>query len=150
MSFLNSPKVIYVYFTRLVVATAISINCLNLKEKRKLYYAAIKLKCRIDTVSYSYCFKLLDCEQSLFFFRFSKESARARERRAAKPLDARNESGSSPVSRLPSRECSLSCLVHFTRRTKKKERLLVVYQITSCNKSLSLTMCRYLIDELIS
>ena len=134
MSFLNSPKVIYVYFTRLVVATAISINCLNLKEKRKLSYAAIKLKCRIDTVSYSYCFKLLDCEQSLFFFRFSKESARARERRA------RNEGGSSRVSRVPSRECSLSCLVYFARRTKKKERLLVFYQITGCNKSLSLTM----------
>ena len=63
MGFLNSPKVIYVYFTRLVVATAISINCLTLKKKRKLYYASIKLKCRIDTVSYSYCFKLLDCER---------------------------------------------------------------------------------------
>ena len=59
MGFLNSPKVIYVYFTRLVVATAISINCLNLKKKRKLYYASIKLK-------------------------FSKESASGRERRAAK------------------------------------------------------------------
>ena len=87
--FFNSPKVIYVYFTRLVVATAISINCLNLKKKRKLSYASIKLKCRIDTVSYSYCFKLLDCEQSLFFCRFSKESARARERRAAKLCEKR-------------------------------------------------------------
>ena len=118
--FLNSPKVIYVYFTRLVVATAIIINYLNLKKKRKLSYAAIKLKCLIDTVSYSYCFKLQDCEQSLLFFRFSKESARLRERRAAKPQDARNEGGSSSVSRLPSCECSLSCLVHFARRTKEK------------------------------
>ena len=32
----------------------------------------------------------IDCEQSLFFFRFSKGSAHARER-AAKPRDARNE-----------------------------------------------------------
>ena len=36
MGFLNSPKVIYVYFTRLVVATAISINCLTLKKKKKV------------------------------------------------------------------------------------------------------------------
>ena len=33
----------------------------------------------------------LDCYQCLFFFRFSKGSARARERWAAKPRDARNE-----------------------------------------------------------
>ena len=33
----------------------------------------------------------LDCEQSLFFFRFSKGSARARERWAARPRDARKE-----------------------------------------------------------
>ena len=32
----------------------------------------------------------IDYEQSLFFFRFSKRSARARERWAAKPRDARN------------------------------------------------------------
>ena len=38
--------------------------------------------------------KTLDCEQSLFFFRFSKGSARARECWAAKPRDARNEGGS--------------------------------------------------------
>ena len=87
--FFNSPKVICVYFTRLVVATAISIYCLNLKKKRKMSYASIKLKCRIDTVSYSYCFKLRDCEQSLVFSRFSKESARARERRAAKLCEKR-------------------------------------------------------------
>ena len=36
---------------------------------------------------------LLDCEQSLFFFRFSKGSARACERWAAKPWDTRNEGG---------------------------------------------------------
>ena len=44
----------------------------------------------------------IDCEQSLLFFTFSEGSARVRECRAAKPRDARNEGGSSPVSRLQS------------------------------------------------
>ena len=39
-------------------------------------------------------FLVLDCEQSPFFFRFSAGSARERERRAAKPREARNEGGS--------------------------------------------------------
>ena len=60
-----------------------------------------------------YCFNfqsmsILDCEQSLFFFRFSKGSARAHKRLAAKKRDTRNES-SSP--RRKKRDCSLlSCL----------------------------------------
>ena len=57
----------------------------------------------------------------LFIFRFSMGSARARERRAAKQRDA------SPVSRPQSRAWSFACLGRFARRTKKKERLLVVY-----------------------
>ena len=40
----------------------------------------------------------LDCEQSLFFFRFSEGSACTRECRVAKPRDARNE-GAPPVLR---------------------------------------------------
>ena len=36
---------------------------------------------------------LLDCERSLFFFKFSEGSAHADERWAAKPRDARNEGG---------------------------------------------------------
>ena len=44
--------------------------------------------------------KAVDCEKSLFFFRFSKGSAHARERRAAKPRDARNKGGSPFVPRL--------------------------------------------------
>ena len=50
----------------------------------------------------------LDCEQSFFFFRFSKGSARARECGAAKPRDARNEGGSRRriVVPLPSRAFS--------------------------------------------
>ena len=45
------------------------------------------LECEVTSAS-----PLLDCEQSLFFFRFSKGSARAQERLAAKPGDTRNES----------------------------------------------------------
>ena len=37
----------------------------------------------------------LDCEQSLFLFRFSEGCARARQRQLAKPRDARNEGISS-------------------------------------------------------
>ena len=36
----------------------------------------------------------IDCEQSPFFFRFGCGSVRARERRAARQLDARNYGGS--------------------------------------------------------
>ena len=47
----------------------------------------------------------LDCEQSLFFFIFSKGSARARERCATKPRNTRNEGGS---PRRKKRDCSHS------------------------------------------
>ena len=59
----------------------------------------------------------LDCEQSLFFFRFSEGSARVRERGWRKPRDG---------LRLQSRAWSFACLAHFARQTKIKERLLVV------------------------
>ena len=68
---------------------------------------------------------LVDREQSLFFFRFREGSARARELWAAKPQESRDEGGD-PVSRLPSRAWSFSCLERFARRGKKKERLPVV------------------------
>ena len=38
----------------------------------------------------------LDCEQPLFSFRYSKGSARARERWTAKPRDARSDRGRQP------------------------------------------------------
>ena len=67
--------------------------------------------------------KSIDCEQSVFFFRFSKGSARARElRRETRETMAR----ASPISSLQSRAWSFACLGRFARRTKKKERLLVV------------------------
>ena len=46
---------------------------------------------------------VVDCEQSLFFFKFSEGSACARERRAAKLRDARNEDGG-PTCR-PKKRC---------------------------------------------
>ena len=67
----------------------------------------------------------LDCEQSLFFFKFSERSACTRECRVAKPRDARNE-GASSVSCLQPLVLSFSFLARFTLRTKKKDRLLVV------------------------
>ena len=76
----------------------------------------------------------LDCEQSLFSFRFSTRSARANEveRRSRETREtraaAREEKScrASPVSRLQSRAWSFACLGRFARRTKEKERLLVV------------------------
>ena len=58
-------------------------------------HALIKRR-KIGNKQHVTCFAtlLLDREQSLFFFRFSKGSARARERWAARPRDARNEGGS--------------------------------------------------------
>ena len=50
---------------------------------------------------------LLDCKQSLFFFRFSQSSARSRE--------------------LPSRAFSHALAICVSCRLQKKERLLVVY-----------------------
>ena len=67
--------------------------------------------------------KTLDCEQSLFFFRFSKGSARARETRETRAA-AREEKReslffhASPVSRLKSRAWPFACLGRFARRTK--------------------------------
>ena len=62
---------------------------------------------------------MLDCEQSLFFFRFQdgKGSAGACEveRRSLETRDRRATAG------------SFACLGRFALRTKRKERLLVVY-----------------------
>ena len=67
----------------------------------------------------------LDCEQSLFFFRFSESNARARERRSRETREPRP---------LPSRAvtrvaiCVSRVLLDVLQ---KKERLLVVYPPTS-------------------
>ena len=83
------------------------------------YYFRIELIERTPS-DLNYIGAMVDCEQSSpFFVRFSAGSARA-------PRDARNESGSLPVSCLQSRACSFSCHSHLARRTKKKERLLIV------------------------
>ena len=71
----------------------------------------------------------LDCEQSLFFFRFSESNARAREQRSRETRETR------VGAREEKRDCSLAPSV--TRvaicvsrvlldRLQKKERLLVV------------------------
>ena len=69
----------------------------------------------------------LDCEQSLFFFRFSKSNARARGGEAAR----RAKRGRQPEKPLPSRAISHARghlrVSRFPRRTTEKERLLVVY-----------------------
>ena len=76
----------------------------------------------------------VDCEQSLFFFRVHARASverRSRETRETR-VAAREEKGeslfcrASPVSGLHSRGWSFACLGRFARRTKTKERLLVV------------------------
>ena len=94
------------------------------------FFAAVLIASHADVLRGSSRFPV-DCEQSLFFFIFSKGSARARERRA-KPRDARNEGSSQRRKRVaPSRTLSnarghLRVSSVFARWTKKKERLLVV------------------------
>ena len=74
----------------------------------------------------------VDCEQSLFSSDLVKgEHARANvERRSRETRETRaaaqEEKRASPVSRLQSCAWSFACLGRFDRRTKKKERLLVV------------------------
>ena len=74
----------------------------------------------------------IDCEQSLFFFRFSDGSARARES-SREQRDERNEGGIPrkkenhsvflplPSSAFISRAWSFACLARFARWTKKRE-----------------------------
>ena len=84
----------------------------------------------------------LDCEQSLFFFRFSKGSARARERRSR---ETRETSRAISHARGPLR------VSQFARRTtEKRERLLVVYSFSSAPSVTRVALCvsRALLDGL--
>ena len=67
----------------------------------------------------------LDCKQSLFFFRFSKGSTCT--------SVTRNESGR---PRRKKRAWSFACLGRFAGRTKKKERLLIVYVFLGISKKI--------------
>ena len=78
----------------------------------------------------------VDCEQSLFFFRFSMGSARVRVHWVAKPRDERNEGA---FSRLQSRAWLFACLVviclfFFLFHGPRKKRLLVVYWKSNGNE----------------
>ena len=104
---------------------------------------------------------LLDCERSLFFFKFSEGSAHADERWVAKPRDARNEGGI-PRRKKKNRETARSltlrsrftCLAcqHFSFHAKKsldRERpfslaLRVVY-LFSCLSRLAPSVTRVVI-----
>ena len=68
----------------------------------------------------------IDCEQSLFLFRFSKGSARPRECWAAKQRDARNEGGR---PRRKKRDCSL--------HNAKYDWLMREALTTNCQQSVS-------------
>ena len=69
----------------------------------------------------------IDCEQPLFF----SDLARGLHARASVEWQHREtretRAAASPVSRLQSRAWLFACLGRFARRTKEKERLLVVY-----------------------
>ena len=69
----------------------------------------------------------IDCEQSLFFFQFSKGSARARERRSREKLETR----AAALSHLaPSVTRVAICVSRvLLDGLQKKERLLVVYEL---------------------
>ena len=78
--------------------------------------------------------ELLDCEQSLFFFRFSESNARARERRSRETRETR--AAAPPVTRV----------AIFVSRVlldglQKKERLLVVYGIALILDILLMNSC---------
>ena len=84
-------------------------------------------KLLITQVESLHAVSYLDCEQSLFFFRFSKRNARVRERWTAKSRDARNEGAPFPSCAFSHARGHLRVSGVLLDRTKKKERLLVVY-----------------------
>ena len=72
----------------------------------------------------------VECEQSLIFFRFSKGSARARERWAAKPRDARNEGGS---LRRKKRDCPQSQTQCLSRLAPSITRMVICVSRAFCS-----------------
>ena len=67
--------------------------------------------------------KTLDCEQSLFFFRFSESSARAWERRSRETRETRAAARASPFSRHQSRAWPFACLAFCSTDYRKKRDL---------------------------
>ena len=75
----------------------------------------------------------LDCEQSLFFFRFSESNARARERRSRETRETWFGSPRKASRLAPSVTRVAICVSRvLLDRLLKKERLLVVYLGLSC------------------
>ena len=78
----------------------------------------------------------IDCKQSIFFPELAR---RMRERRAAKPRDARSRAAdfrAFPIRALRTRVCIFQ---RFVRRAKKKERLLLVHLSKKFCKSSTMT-----------
>ena len=95
------------------------------------------LKCSIPLKSFHRArimlfIKTLDCEQSLFFFRFSESNARAREPRNRETRETRAAARASPVSRHQSRAWPFCVSRVLLDGLQKKERLLVVYKDVRC------------------
>ena len=93
---------------------------------------------------------LLDCKQSLFFFRFSKGSARARERRSRETRETR----AAIWVPLPSRAISLARghlrVSRFARRTTEKRetaRSLYFYHRRRLLSSLIITQMRQIFEN---
>ena len=96
---------------------------LQKSPKKLLWLICLKFSSQLYTGAFYVWVKAKTArEQSFLFYRFSEGGACARERRAAKSRDARNEGA--PVSRLQSRAWSFACLTRF--EIKNKGRLLVV------------------------
>ena len=105
----------------------------NLLEHKK------RVRACTDTIPYIFSLRpeklssvvwTLDCERSLFFFRFSESSARARERRSRETRETRGTDReekkrvslfrASPVSRLQSRAWPCACLAFWSTDYRKK------------------------------
>ena len=79
---------------------------------------------------------IVDCEQSLFFFRFSESNARARERRSRETRETR--AAASPVSRHQSHAWPFACPAFCSTDYRKKRDCsqsigIVSYRIGFCH-----------------
>ena len=97
-------------------------TCLTTNEFGRCFFSWVVKRATSPFNSFSKVGKQVDCEQSLFFFRFSKGV------HACASVEWQSRETRETVQ---SRAWSFACLGRFARRTKIKERPLVVYK-TSC------------------